>query len=408
MADDYFKGSKLYWRENRKQWQGILYYTDESGKQKQKSKLFGSKKRAAQQAFEEWKAELNRKARLVAPKELIREPKDKTVGDRVREHLEYLETEASNGNIELSTLTAKRQQAELYIFKEPIAQIPYKKLSKEDILDWEEGLRARGIKNNTIVNPYSIMRRMYNLDIEHGKIEDTPFRFLHSPKAEKRNVNYATDATLRKLVQILDRQWREDKGNPDTLCYYLALYTGMRSEEICGLTWKDVHIPQGIIEVTQAIGRIGNKGYVKPPKNETSRRRIPIIPELAELLRTRKKRVCWDNDVEEPNPNWFVVGDRDTFKLPQYATQNFGRVCRRNNVIGSEGRYLTLHGLRDTLATVGVQERTIDIKSLSAILGHSNTAMTLNTYAGFGDNAMREAGMRGIGDALRRKVESDD
>ena len=77
-------------------------------------------------------------------------------------------------------------------------------------------------------------------------------------------------------------------------------------------------------------------------------------------------------------------------------------------MIGSEGRYLTLHGLRDTLATVGVQERTIDIKSLSAILGHSNTAMTLNTYAGFGDNAMREAGMRGIGDALRRKVESDD
>ena len=101
MAGDYFKGSKLYWRENRKQWQGILYYTDESGKQKQKSKLFGSKKRSAQQAFEEWKAELNRKARLVAPKELIRESKDKTVGDRVLEHLEYLETEAANGNIEL-------------------------------------------------------------------------------------------------------------------------------------------------------------------------------------------------------------------------------------------------------------------------------------------------------------------
>lgn len=408
MAKDFFRGKEVVWRESRQQWQGILTYYDEQGKRHQKTKLFGSKKRAAQEAFQEWKDKLNRQARQITPKELVQEPTQKSVGDRVREYLVYLESEVAIGRMEQSTLTAKNQSANLYILPEPISDIPYEKLSKDEILAWEKGLRDRGIANSTIGNPYSLLRRIYNYDIENGKIDDTPFRFLKSPKAEKRNVNYATDETLRKLHLVLSKRWKEFKGDPDILCYYLALYTGMRGEEICGLAWKDVHLPQRIIEVTQAVGRNGGNPYLKVPKNPTSFRKIPIIDDLVSLLEDRKRFVCFDYDVDEPEPNWFVVGEAGQFKNPAYVTSNFGRFCRRNKIIGSEGRYLTMHGLRDTLATIGVQEKTIDIKSLSAILGHSNVAMTLNTYAGFGDDAMRAAGMRGIGEAMKRKVESDD
>lgn len=407
MPRDFFKGD-LYWRESRSQWQGVLTYYDKDGKRHQKTKLFGGKKRAAQDAFQEWKDELNRKARLISPQEIIQEPSRKSVGDRVREYVTYLDTQVLTGNMEQSTLTCKVQAAKLYIYPEPIAELPYEKLAKDDILEWERGLRERGISNGTIGIPFSLLRRIYNYDIEHGAIQDTPFRFLKSPKAEKRNVNYATDRTLRKLHEVLGERWKKDRGNPYTLAYYLALYTGMRSQEICGLAWKDVHLPQGMIEVTQAIGRNGSNPYLKSPKNPTSYRKIPLTEEAIELLRVRKKRVCWDEEVDEPRPNWFVIGERDEFLPPQWLTQDFGRFCRKHDIVGSEGTYLTMHGLRDTLATIGVQEKTIDIKSLSAILGHSNTAMTLNTYAGFGDDAMRAAGMRGIGEAMKRKVQRDD
>lgn len=182
----------------------------------------------------------------------------------------------------------------------------------------------------------------------------------------------------------------------------------MRGEEICGLAWKDVHLPQRVIEVTQAVACNSSNPYLKGLKNPTSARKIPIMDELLSLLEDRKKRVCFDEDVEESEPDWFVVGKRTQFKNPVYVTSNFGRFCRRNKILGSEGKYLTMHELRDILATIAVQEKTIDIKSLVAILGHSNVAMTLNIYAGFGDDVMRAAGMWGIGNAMKRRVECDD
>ena len=104
------------------------------------------------------------------------------------------------------------------------------------------------------MNPYCFLRRMYNYDIEHGRINDTPFRFLKSPKAEARDINYATDKTLKDLDSALSKRWSRFKGDADILCYYLALHTGMRGEEICGLSWKDVHLDRGYIEVAQAMG----------------------------------------------------------------------------------------------------------------------------------------------------------
>ena len=83
--------------------------------------------------------------------------------------------------------------------------------------------------------------------------------------------------------------------------------------------------------------------------------------ELAKKLEDRKKRVRFDCDAEEPEPNWFVPGNRGIFKNPANATSGFGRFRRRNKTIGSEGDYLALHGLRDALATIGARERRIDI-----------------------------------------------
>lgn len=105
MAKDFYTGTSLVWRENKKKWQGNLYWYDEDGKRHQKSRLFTSKKRESQERFDEWKYELNRKARLTNPVELVQEPNRKTVGERLREYLKYLEHEVANGNYEQSTLT---------------------------------------------------------------------------------------------------------------------------------------------------------------------------------------------------------------------------------------------------------------------------------------------------------------
>lgn len=407
MARDFYTGTSLVWRDNKGKWQGNLYWYDEDGKRHQKSKLFTAKKRESQERFDEWKHELNRKARLTNPVELVQEPNRKSVGERVREYLKYLETGVAAGHMEQSTLTAKIQNAELYLLKEPIADIPYSKLSKRDIEKWEDGLRARGIANSTMTNSYSLLRRIYNFDIEREKIEDTPFRFLKSPKAGKREKAFATDESLRRLTEALERRWKRERGDVHAMCYFLALYTGMRGQEICGLRWRDVYLSQDKMAIRNAIARNGNEPYAKSPKTKNSERIIPIAPRLKEKLVEWKRRVCWMEGVDEPEPNWYVVGDKEEFRKPQWVTQNFGRFCRRNNVKASDGTYLTMHGLRHTFATVAVQEKVVDIKTLAAILGDTVT-MVMDTYAGVGDDDLKYQSMELIAKAFDERVERDD
>lgn len=416
MAGEYFTGNAVVWNAQRSVWQGFLSYKDAQGRRKQKSKTFPecghspkSGKRQAQALFQEWKEELNRKALAVSPQELVKPKSMKTVGERVNEYFKTLEEMVSRGELQQSTLTAKQQSANLYILPNDIATKPYQALSKDDIVEWERRLHEeRGIANSTIGVAHSILRRIYNYDLERGQVEETPFRFLRSPKAEKRNVNYATQDAVRKLDTVLGIRWQENPGDADILCYYLALYTGMRGQEVCGLRWKDIYEPQGVITVRCAIARNGGEPYAKEPKTKESERIIPIMPALLPLLEDRRKRVCLEERVDEPKGDWYVVGVRDRFKNPQNVTGNFGRFCRRNNILGSEGEYLKFHGLRDTFATVAVQGKAIDIKTLSALLGHTNTQMTLSRYVGLGDDGIRRQGMEQIGNAFERILDSDD
>ena len=407
MAKDFYTGTSLVWRENKKKWQGILFWYDEDGKRHQKTKLFTSKKRESQERYDEWKHELNRKARLTNPVELIQEPYRKTVGERLREYLKYLEHEVANGNYEQSTLTAKWDSARLYIFPDFIADVPYLKLSKNEILEWEQRLRDRGISNGTIGIPYSLLRRVYNYDIENEKIEDTPFRYLKSPKAGVREKAFATDESIKRLIEALEKRWNRERGDVHAMCYLLALYTGMRGQEICGLRWRDIYFAQNQIVIRNVIARNGNNPYEKKPKTENSERIIPIMSKLLPKLQEWRRRVCWMAGVEEPEPNWYVVGDYDKFRKPQWVTQNFGRFCRRNNVKASDGTYLTMHGLRHTFATVAVQSKAIDIKTLAAILGDT-VSMVMSTYAGVGDEDLKYRGMEEVGKAFDFKVGRDD
>ena len=408
MAKDFYTGTSLVWRENKKKWQGNLYWYDEDGKRHQKSRLFTSKKRESQTMFEDWKHELNRKARTTNPMETVKDTSRKTVGERLREYLDYLQHEVSKGIYEQSTLTAKCQAANLYIFSDPIADKPYTKLSKSDVEKWEiRMLEGKGISTGTLGIPYSLLRRVYNFDLERGKVEDTPFRFLKSPKAGKREKAYATDESLRRLTEALERRWKKERGDVHAMCYYLAFYTGMRGQEICGLRWRDVNFATKQIYVRNAIARNGNEPYAKSPKTKNSERVIPIMTGLLVRLQEWYRKTCWMENVGEPNPNWYVVGEKENFRKPQWVTQNFGRFCRRNNIKASDGTYLTMHGLRHTFATVAIQDRLVDIKTLASMLGDT-VSMVMDTYAGVGDDDLKYRSMELIGKAFEERIESDD
>ena len=106
------------------------------------------------------------------------------------------------------------------------------------------------------------------------------------------------------------------------------------------------------------------KILIGAPKSNTSVRTIPLTDNAAELCQKFAVR----------NPCAYILTGTSEFMEPrsfQYRIEKYTREC------GLDG--IHAHTLRHTFATRAV-EVGFEIKTLSEILGHANTTITLNRY----------------------------
>jgi len=87
---------------------------------------------------------------------------------------------------------------------------------------------------------------------------------------DKRNIG---DQELRLLLEGSEDPWR-------TLWAVMG-YAGLRCSEALGLTWAHIDLDALVIKVRQSTVQ----GKLQLPKTVTSRADVPILPELAELLK---------------------------------------------------------------------------------------------------------------------------
>lgn len=178
-------------------------------------------------------------------------------------------------------------------------------------------------------------------------------------------LSFAEQCTLENyLISNLDER---------KLGVLIALYTGMRIGEICGLQWKDIDFSTKTIHVHQSVERISNykEGYagtktklvLGETKTNTSNRIIPIHSTLIPLLQKEKS-----------NHTFILQGTNYEYLDPRTLQYNFQKYLKDCKL-----RSINFHALRHTFAT-RCMEADVDIKSLSEILGHANVNITLNIY----------------------------
>ncbi|MGN0405220.1 MAG: tyrosine-type recombinase/integrase [Bariatricus sp.] len=154
----------------------------------------------------------------------------------------------------------------------------------------------------------------------------------------------------------------------------LALMSGLRIGEICALRWSDISIQDRIITVNHTMQRLKNMDgrdnqktriAISEPKSTSSARIIPMNRDMETLCRK------W----EVKNPSAFILtGKSEHYMEPralQYRMKQYTKEC------GLEGVHF--HTLRHSFATRCV-EAGFEIKSLSEILGHSSTSITMECY----------------------------
>ena len=363
-----------------KPWQARAKYKDTQGKWKELSKMLpdAKGKREAQRIAKEWLDALNAEADLM-PNAGKASTVDKTF-------MEYLKHQLDTGEIEISTYSNSIHSYNKYI-KPYLGDYIFATVDNTVINSWLTKLYNLGLSQNTIHTTYARLKKVYNYFYNNGELLKDPFKGVKMPKKGDVKVTHLTNEQMDNVLEAVYLDFQPQ--DPMYVGILLAFYAGLRRGEICGLRWNDIDFNRHTIRIRSAVGVSEGKGlgdYTKNPKNKSSTRTFPMLPQLEQSLKERKALIA-------PQDNWIVVGEEEEFMRPQQYNRLFSEFVERNGLVDAYGKKIVPHGLRHNFATVGIRAG-MDIASLALMMGHASRAMTLDTYGDANADALNLASVK--------------
>ncbi len=292
----------------------------------------------------------------------------------------YIDGKVSRGEIELSTEDGYRCIAKHA--KRYFADVLVGELTPQMIEDWKAHMVGEGKSASTRNKAFRVIKQAYQYEVFLGNMKTSPFDRVKTITPSKADPNPLDAKSLDRLRSALE----DAEPTAFTTAVALALRTGMREGEICGLRWRDVSMDTGAIFVCNAIGRIqgGTRSYEKAPKGrngQITNRHIPGSPKLKQLLAERKKYFLAELAVVGGrfSEDMYVVGDVDgNYYNPTMLGRRWAGYAQ--DLRGTKGRRPTFHDLRHTYATQALHAR-IDPVVVASILGHKDPKLTMTVYA---------------------------
>ncbi len=232
------------------------------------------------------------------------------------------------------------------------------RVNKKRDSDLAEGLSSRTVKDVKIVLHASLQKA-----VEEEIILKNPSDKLNIPDGRVKGMNPLTKEESNRLL--------EEAFNSDCFeFYYLELTTGMRLGEILALEWKDLDVKNQTLTINKQVQRLKDKGLtIETPKTKNSIRTIALNQDCVTALLKLKNRQAKGTKLMFPSP------ETGTYRDQNAVTRRFKRMLRRAGL----PQDVRFHDLRHTCATIALEEG-VEIKALSAMLGHKDCAFTMNTY----------------------------
>ncbi len=223
-----------------------------------------------------------------------------------------------------------------------------------------------GLSPRTIQYLHVVLHRALKQALRWGMVPRNVADAVDPPKVDKKEVSPLSPAQARTFLEVA-------RGDRLEALYVLAIHTGMRQGELLGLKWDDVDLDAGVLRV-------------RGTKTARSRRSVKLSQKALQALHGHLQRQL--GEIDRAGSSWQENG-------LVFATTS-GTPMDRHNLLRQFKRLLgetglpaiPFHNLRHTCATV-LLSKGMHAKFVQELLGHSNIAITLDTYShvlpGMGD-----------------------
>lgn len=162
------------------------------------------------------------------------------------------------------------------------------------------------------------------------------------------------------------------KPDSKSVALLITFCTGMRIGEICSLRWGDVDLDKKVFQVRRTVMRVYDsemkhtKMIIGPTKTGAGTRDIPIVKNIMPVVRKFKKFY---------GDSCYVASGTEKLLEPRTYRDWHKRYLKKVGV----KEILKFHSIRHTFAS-SLIDQGVDIKSVSAMMGHSDVSVTMNLY----------------------------
>ena len=278
-----------------------------------------------------------------------------------------------------------------------LGKIPLNQLTQKDLQQFYTKLKksgrlirtqqfGEGLSDTMVRGCHATCRSALEKAVQEGLLRTNPAIGCKLPPKRGREMQVLGREELQRfLIQAQAEGYYE--------LFLLDLCTGLRRGELMALQWEDLDFDTGVLTVNKQVYEVNGKLQLSVPKTKASIRKLLLPPGVVEVLRQYRETV--DSRWMFPSPV-----KEDTPMTP-------GAVRRRLQIILERAgcKRIRFHDLRHTFATLSL-ESGMDVKALSAMLGHVSAATTLDIYTHVTGDMQSEAAAkidRGLGNEIQEE-----
>ena len=214
------------------------------------------------------------------------------------------------------------------------------------------------VSAKTMRNHLGVLSKLLNVAKKYELITNVPD--MEPPDPAKQSVEELEFWDFDEADRVLEAAKSEPRIEN---IVRLAMFTGLRMGEVCGLQWGDIDMHKGHLIVRRTYS---HKRVTSPKSNR--KRRVPLSQAAIDTLTSQKAETYMRARPGEPD--WVFFDESGLFSYNRIK-DGYWRIVKN-----AEVTRISFHGLRHTFASHAVM-RGVPIEVLQKWLGHSDIRQTM-------------------------------